>query len=1745
MANFNDIKHEIDQNVNTNGVQAITGAILNETLKDMIDEVDEKKQDTLVAGSGISINGNVISATGGSGQEYTAGDGIDIDPNNVISVDASDLAGDGLDVDPTGKLAVDTTNLQEKLQAGANIQISGNTISATDTTYGAGQGLQQNGNVFSVKAGSGLGFDANGNLINTGGGGGGATYTAGSGIDIDSNNVISAKTGPGLLVDPSTNNIELDRSALNFLPLEGGQLQATTPGDDTTLTVMDGMNEDYVRLVAPETQGAPHVEIFENGSGDTKFYYDHLERGTQTTINYPTQSGTLALTSDIPYAPVYSGGDAIDIDASTNAISVKYGSGLFLDGSNYLEVDYNSIPGPIAGNGLQDDGNGHLEVDFNDVQGKLVAGQNITISGNVISATGGSGGNYLPLDGGTLQDTTGSTQTRLQLVSPNGSSAGSIMEISSNYGYGNITIGTAQTDQTVLQNDLVQVRNATSGKSLEITSEGFSDGSVYHASLPTLTQDEILATQSDVNTAVSGKQDTLTAGSGISIVNNVISATGGGGSSYSAGNGIDITNNTISVDATDLDGTGLTTNQNGELEVDTNVIQGKLTAGSGISIVNNVISATGGSGGSLWTSGTGTDSLFAPGTGSDIDYVDPSDPSQGINNQSESSGTRSIATGSFTHATGSCSATFGDGTYAGGYASAAFGIGSNSSGYSSFAAGSYTVASSQNSAAFGESSYANNTNDFVAGYQLSTSGMQGGNEAAFGKYNNVNSANGPYLFTIGDGEMQEIYHEYGTPSWEPNPDDPESTDSWTEYIEVRKNAVDIKTNGDVFIEDIGGYDGTNSSNATRLQDVISGKQDTLTAGSGISIQNNVISATGGGGSGLWTSGTGTGSVMSPGAFQANGNNSVSAGDYTRSNGTSSIALGTSTTTTGLSAAAIGANSTAAGSYSVALGHGLGAVNTDETALGKFNNYIDTGTTAEKTFFTVGNGTSNNTKSNVLEIKQNDDIYVSGVGGFDGTNASSADTLQDVIAGKQDTLVAGANITIQGNVISATGGSGSSYSAGQGIDITNNTISVDNTIATVSDLQGYLPLTGGQLQANPSDAETLLDITAPDSTAAVSISADTIDSKLAISADKANAGISDGDTFRTVLSNTGEIQVSAKTVNPLDPTDIGETSYTLVLPQKNDTIATLSDIQGGGSSYTAGAGINIDANNVISNTAPDPGLWVAGSGTNSFRSSSASPMSNMAADSIAIGTNAIAGRISGAGVGSVAIGYGATTGQGFNGDYAVAIGGSLAGADYSYAMGNGLQVFGENAVALGSYNVSYSSGAGNSEQIKFAIGNGTGNSSRSDAFEIKQNGDAYLVGVGGFNGTNAGQSGVETLQQAIANAGGGGTSYTAGQAIDITNGAISVDYGSGLGLGTNGELQVEWSEGPTALAGSGLSANTQTGQLDVDFTSVQGKLTAGSGITISGNTISATGGGGSCLWSSGTGTDSLVSPGAAASSYGSDASGSGSIVIGEDSNANGDYSFAHGQGSMANGDYSAAFVNSNSTGDYSFAAGSGADAQADYSVALGGGIVVSDNSDPENPIDALRGVAIGEGATVNGVCGLAFMGGTATGEYSVAVGDSANANEMYSTALTGSTASGNYSFAASSGIANAHYSTALSGAEAFGEGAFAAGQGNKAYGYGAAALGYMAQTYTQADGTDVSDPNAGEVALGRYNYSEQGIVFTVGCGYLDETDPNNPVDVRQNAVAIDSDGKIFLKGLGGYTGTSTSGCTDLVSFLNNL
>ena len=498
MANFNNIKHEIDQNVNTNGVQAITGAILNETLKDMIDEVDDKKQDTLVAGQNITITGNVISATGGSGQTYTA------TPPLAINNDTNTIYlnyGTGIKTGEGGALEADFDYVQEKLTAGTNIQISGSTISATDTTYSAGQGLDLNGTTFSVdydevqeklesgqniKTVNGYSLLGSGDIVIGGGGGG------------------------------------------NYLPLEGGTLQNTAPGEDTELKVIDGMDEDYVKIVAPESQGEkPHVEIFENGSGDTKIYYDHIERGSQVSIDLPSSSGTLALTSDL----------------AGKQDTLTAGANIQINGTTISATDTNTTYS--AGSGLNLNGT-TFSVDTTAIQEKLVAGQNITIQGNVISASGGSGqsyvagngiditGNtisvdntvattsdlagYLPLTGGNLQASSIATEVRVK--SPSDDSYVYLHAVDT----GSPTIKFHK-----------DIQNPSNGEVHEITlHDERLDIERWDQSGNTWMADTLYFPQFKTGTIaltsdLAGKQDTLTAGTGISIQNNVISATGGGG----------------------------------------------------------------------------------------------------------------------------------------------------------------------------------------------------------------------------------------------------------------------------------------------------------------------------------------------------------------------------------------------------------------------------------------------------------------------------------------------------------------------------------------------------------------------------------------------------------------------------------------------------------------------------------------------------------------------------------------------------------------------------------------------------------------------------------------------------------------------------------------------------------------------------------------------------------------------------------------------------------------------------------------------------------------------------------------------------------------------------------------------------------------------------------------------------------------------------------------------------------------
>ena len=106
--------------------------------------------------------------------------------------------------------------------------------------------------------------------------------------------------------------------------------------------------------------------------------------------------------------------------------------------------------------------------------------------------------------------------------------------------------------------------------------------------------------------------------------------------------------------------------------------------------------------------------------------------------------------------------------------------------------------------------------------------------------------------------------------------------------------------------------------------------------------------------------------------------------------------------------------------------------------------------------------------------------------------------------------------------------------------------------------------------------------------------------------------------------------------------------------------------------------------------------------------------------------------------------------------------TYANADYSHTEGYQTNANNMYEHASGAYNVSNSASTtfGDSRNTLFSVGNGTDGNARHNAFEIRQNGDIYI--------TKDGQD--VKLQDQL---GGGGSSYTAGDGIDINNDVISV------------------------------------------------------------------------------------------------------------------------------------------------------------------------------------------------------------------------------------------------------------------------------------------------------------------------------------------------------------------------------------
>ena len=130
--------------------------------------------------------------------------------------------------------------------------------------------------------------------------------------------------------------------------------------------------------------------------------------------------------------------------------------------------------------------------------------------------------------------------------------------------------------------------------------------------------------------------------------------------------------------------------------------------------------------------------------------------------------------------------------------------------------------------------------------------------------------------------------------------------------------------------------------------------------------------------------------------KAAGASSHAEGDNATASGNQSHAEGRETQASGDNSHAEGYQTKALQFHSHAEGFGTEAKNYSEHAEGSFNVSHEHPTLPSKrTVHSVGIGTSDTDRRNAMEIMKNGDVYVLGIGGYDGTNLETVKTVQEV------------------------------------------------------------------------------------------------------------------------------------------------------------------------------------------------------------------------------------------------------------------------------------------------------------------------------------------------------------------------------------------------------------------------------------------------------------------------------------------------------------------------------------------------------------------------------------------------------------------------------------------------------------------------------------------------------------------------------------------------------------------------------
>ena len=135
---------------------------------------------------------------------------------------------------------------------------------------------------------------------------------------------------------------------------------------------------------------------------------------------------------------------------------------------------------------------------------------------------------------------------------------------------------------------------------------------------------------------------------------------------------------------------------------------------------------------------------------------------------------------------------------------------------------------------------------------------------------------------------------------------------------------------------------------------------------------------------------GTNTIASGLNTHAEGNNTISSGENSHVEGNNSKAIGMHTHAEGDSTQAIancshtgGIGSIAEGYASFAHGNGVKTKNNSEIALGKFNVVNEGSDSTKQSLYSIGCGTSDDSRYNALVITQSGDMYIKDIGNYEG------------------------------------------------------------------------------------------------------------------------------------------------------------------------------------------------------------------------------------------------------------------------------------------------------------------------------------------------------------------------------------------------------------------------------------------------------------------------------------------------------------------------------------------------------------------------------------------------------------------------------------------------------------------------------------------------------------------------------------------------------------------------------------------